>query len=409
MKIRREYGTFIGSLVFLVLVCTMSMTTASPSGAALKVDILKYDPNPAEIGQYITIWVKVENIGYNRAEDVTIEVVPAYPFSLDSTENAVKHIGILSNDNAALHEYQLFVDEGAKPGTRSIKILYQADKSTAWCEEEFDIRIGSDTFDSKGTLQLVQIRTEPEVLKPGDFGTVTLTLKNSASQYSVTLDGREYDTNAKVRSADLTGTDSITVTSNSYTNTGILGPGDAINLTYNIQVVDSAKVGTHHLQFSVMGSSHAYSNNWDIPIEVDTAGIKVIPTKPLRLINGEAILEFDVVNTHPNTLCSVSIKPQADGVEFSPLEYFIGSMDHDELFTVEFDAAALSDNATAEDLVLITRYRNGFNQHETSIGGLSLEIVTNKPGNGSGLTGIGVLLAVFAVSGFVIYRRKKQR
>jgi hypothetical protein len=406
-KIRKS-GTFIASLFFLVLICTLSVTTASAYGAALKVDIIKYEPNPAEIGQYVSIWVKIENIGYSRADDVSLEVIPSYPFSLDSSDNAVKHIGILSTDNAALYEYRLYVDENAKPGTGSIKIRYQADESIAWSEEEFDLRVGSDTIDSKGTIQLVQIRTEPEVLKPGDIGTVTLTLKNSSSHYSFSIDGKEYDTNAKVRSADLSSANDITVTSDPHLDTGILGPNDAINLTYNIQVADSAKGGTYHLQFSVTGSSHAYSNNWDIPVKVDSAGIKVIPTKPLRLINGEATLEFDVVNTHPNTLCSVSISPQADGVEFSPMEYFIGSMDNDELFTVEFDARAVSINSsTPKDITLIARYRNGFNQHESSTDDLNLEIVSDESKGGIGMAGFGLLFAIFAISGVVMYRRMK--
>jgi len=85
---------------------------------------------------------------------------------------------------------------------------------------------------------------------------------------------------------------------------------------------------------------------------------KVIPTKPLTIDNGVVTIQFDVVNTHSNTLTSVSIRPQAKGIEFSPVEYFIGSMDHDELFTVEFDASVVSDYVlTQQELALITQYR----------------------------------------------------
>ncbi|KAF5429840.1 hypothetical protein C5S42_01140 [Candidatus Methanomarinus sp.] len=118
-------------------------------------------------------------------------------------------------------------------------------------------------------------------------------------------------------------------------------------------------------------------------------------------------LEFYIVNTHPSTLTSVSIKPRAEGVEFSPMEYFIGSMDHDELFTVEFDAVTESNDSTTKNLTLIAQYKNGVNQHETFIDGLSLEMVSNEPNGGSGLAGIGILLAIFTISGIVIYRRKK--
>ena len=412
MKSIRKYLNLFGSLFLVALIFTISATSVSAGAAALRADIVKCDPNPAEIGQYVTIWLKIENIGNTRAEDVSVELIPSYPFSLDAGDDDVRNIGILSTDGHASLEYHLYVDENARPGTRSINVRYQDDKGTTWTEETLDIWVGSgsDTFDSKGTIQLEQITTEPEVLMPGDEGTVTFTLKNTATQYSITINGEKYDTNARVRSATLVGTDNIEVNSDPYHDTGILGPGDTVDLTCNIKVDDTARDGTKHLEFIVVGSSYTYNYNWDIPIKVDSAGIKVIPTKPMTLENGVATLEFDIVNTHPSTLTSVSIKPQAEGIEFSPMEYFIGSMDHDELFTVEFDAITVFDNiSTPADLKLTARYRNGYNQHETAIDDLSLAIVFVESNGGNGLMGIGLLLVILAVSGFLIYRRNKNK
>ena len=412
MKSIKKYMNFLGSLFIVALIFTISVTSVSAGGAALRADIVKCDPNPAQIGQYVNVWIKIENIGNTRAEDVSVKFVPSYPFSLDAGDETIRNIGILSPDRHTSLEYQLYVDENARPGTRSIKVQYQDDESTAWKEKTLDIWVGagSDTFDSRGTIQLEQIKTEPEVLMPGDKGTVTFTLKNTATQYSITLDDDEYDTNARVRSATLIGTNGIAVNSDPYHDTGILGPGDAIDLTYNIKVDDTAVDGTKHLEFIVAGSSYTYNYEWNIPINVDSAGIKVIPTKPLTIDNDVTTIEFDVVNTHPNTLTSVSISPQAEGIKFSPVEYFIGSMDHDELFTVEFETRVVSDNASNQkDLTLLAQYRSGVNQHETSLNDLSLSIVTEKPDNGAGFASIGVLFAILVISSLVMYRRKKYR
>jgi hypothetical protein len=409
MKDIRKYNKFSRSLIFAILILSISVTCAS-AATSLKVDLVKYEPYPAEIGQYVTVWIKVENVGYSRADDVSVELVPSYPFSLDTKDQAVQNIGILPNEQGAVFEYKLYVDENAKTGVRSIEVRYQDNKETGWMKQEFDIRVGSDTFDSKGTLQLEQVVTEPDVLKPGDTGTVTLTLKNSATQYTISIDGKEYDTNARVRSAALSSSNDIIVTSDTYHETGILGPGDTIDLTYNIIVADDAKDETNHLEFNVMGSSHSYNTNWYIPIKVDSSGIKIIPTKPLRLEGEKVTIEFDVVNTHPGTLSSVSVKPQAEGIEFSPAEYFIGSMDHDELFTVEFDATVVSDNdSTSKDLIITAQYKNGYNQHEDMIDDLILTIVPDKPKSGNEMTIFGILGAIVVVSSLIIYRRKKQQ
>ena len=412
MKGIKKYLNLLGSLFLVALIFTMSIIPVSASAAALSADIVQCDPNPAKIGQYVNVWIKIENIGNTRAEDVSVELIPEYPFSLDAGEETRRNIGILSPDRHASLEYHLFVDENARPGTRSIKVRYQDNEGTAWSEETLNIWVGSgsDTFDSKGTIQLEQITTEPEVLMPGDTGTVTFTLKNTATKYSVSLGDKEYDTNARVRSATLEGTDDITVNSDPYHNTGILGPGDTVDLTYNIKVDDTACDGTKHLEFIVVGSSHTYNYDWNVPVKVDSAGIKVIPTKSLTIDNGVATIQFDVVNTHPNTLTSVSIRPQAEGIEFSPVEYFIGSMDHDELYTVEFDAQVIPGNiSNQQELALIAQYRSGINQHETSLNDLSLAIVTDKPNNGPGFASISALVVIFAISSLVMYRRKKQQ
>ena len=406
-----KFSNVFRYLTILALVFALSTNTVSASsGAALKVDIVKYEPCPAEIGKYVDVWVKIENIGYGRADDVSMELVPSYPFSLDSKNNAEKNIGILSPDSAAVHEYHLFVDSDAKPGTSSIKIRYQDNEGVSWFEESFDIKVGSDTFDSRGTLQLEEIKTEPEVLMPGDSGTVTIVLKNSATQNTITLDGKDYDTNAYVQSASLSSTDDIIVHDESYQGSGVLGPEDAITLLFNVEVDGNAKDGTHLMDLSVIGSSHSYNTKWDIPIKVDSAGIRVIPTKPLTIENGVATIQFDIVNTHPNALTSVSIRPQAEGIEFSPVEYFIGTMDHDELFTVEFDARTISDNVTTQqEITLITQYMSGFNEHETTLNDLNLAIVSEKENGNTGLAGIGVLFSIFVISGLVMYRRKKHQ
>lgn len=404
------YRYFI--LAVFVILLTMSITTpvSASTGAALNVDIVRYEPYPAQIGQYVDVWVKVENNGYGRADDASIELVPSYPFSLDSNGNAIKNIGILSPDSASVKEYRLFVDNDAKHGTGTIEIRYQDNEGISWSEESFDIKVGSDTFDSKGTLQLEDITTEPEVLMPGDSGTVTLTLKNSATLNTITLDGEDYDTNAHVQAATLSGVDDITVPDDSYQGTGVLGPGDSLTLTFNVEVSDNAKDGTYLMDFSVIGNSHSYNSKWEIPVKVDSAELMVIPSKSLALQNGKGTIEFDVANMHPNTLSSVSIRPQADGVEFSPAEYFIGSMNSDELFTIEFEAETVTDDlSTPRDLILTTHYRNGQNLHETIAGELSLRLETEVEDEGNGLLIGGVLIIVLLVAGIVVYKRKKQQ
>ncbi len=397
----------------LILVsCLLSTGVAcAEAGSALTVSVLKYEPVPAEIGQYVDIWIKIENTGSGKSEDLSVKMVPEYPLSLDSQANAIENIGILGPESAAVHKYRLFVDENAKQGVASFDVQYQKEKNGAWVEETFEITIGSAAFNSKGNVQLAgDPAKDPEVFMPGDTGTITFTLKNSASEYSVNIDGEDFDTNARIQSATLKGTDGITVVTDTYYGNGILGPGESMTLTYNINVDENVSAGTYYLEFSTIGSSHSYNNNWRIPLKVDSSSLRIVPSKPLKLENGKGTLEFDVANIHPNSLSSVSVRLEADGVDFSPAEYFVGSMDPDELFTIQiYGETSSSDDTSPRKVSITANYRNGLNEHEEVVDVKDLQLVTVKESSTIGPVIAVVLVAVVAAAGYFMYKRRKQK
>ena len=395
----------------LVSCVLLSGVACAVSGSALSISVLKYEPVPAEIGKYVDVWIKVENTGSGKSEDLSIKMVPEYPLSLDSEANALENIGILGPESAAVHKYRLFVDENAKQGVASFDVQFQKEKNGAWVEETFEITIGSAAFNSKGNVQIEGAPTkEPEVFMPGDTGTITFTLKNSATAYSVTINGEDFDTNARVQSATLKGTDGLTVVTDTYYGNGILGPGESMVLTYNIIVDDNVSDGTYYLDFSTIGSSHSYNNNWRVPIKVDSSSLRIVPSKPLKLENGIGTLEFDVANIHPNSLSSVSVRLEADGVNFSPSEYFVGSMDPDELFTIQIYGETSSlDDTSPRELKITANYRNGFNEHEEVIGVKELQLETVKESGTIGPLASLLLVAALAGAGYLIYKRRKQK
>src|SRR5512133_986752 len=126
--------TITSVIVFLLLFSSLFTAPASASTASanLKVTIVETNPYPAKIGEYLDLTVQVENIGRDRAENVDIELVPEYPFSLDSQENTVQNIGSLAPGKFASKEFHLFVDKNAKKGVRSIDIRTKTDEGDPW-------------------------------------------------------------------------------------------------------------------------------------------------------------------------------------------------------------------------------------------------------------------------------------
>ena len=47
----------------------------------LQIKQLKYEPYPVNPGEYVRIWIKVENAGTGMTDDATFKLVPKFPFS----------------------------------------------------------------------------------------------------------------------------------------------------------------------------------------------------------------------------------------------------------------------------------------------------------------------------------------
>ena len=410
--IKRNNITILFSLLFVSLIF-VTPASASVGGANLKVTIVETNPYPAKIGEYLTLTVQVENIGGDKADNVDIQIAPQYPFSLDSEANAVKNIGVLTPGRTATKEFHLFVDKSAQKGVRSIDIRTKTGKDSPWSEKSFDIRIGTETFNSKGTVELKEVTSDPEVFMPGDRGTITVTLMNTASNPTVTIGESDFDTNARIQAAVLRPlSDGIVVLDAPYEDMGLLGPGDSIKLTFNVKVTEDAPEGTHNLELAIEGNSFDYNSRKNIPLKVDSSNIMVIPSKELRMVDGKSTIEFDVANTHPNDFNSVSIKPEAEGITFYPAEYFIGPMDPDELFTIEFNAVEENSWSVSREeginMSLTANYNNGINRHANTIGNLNFASSSgsNESNSKTLLTGGFIVIAVPAA--FLFYRRRKQ-
>ena len=389
--------------------------TAAVGGANLKVTIVETNPYPAKIGEYLTLTIQVENIGGDKADNVDIQIVPQYPFSLDSEANAVKNVGVLYPGRTATKEFHLFVDKDAKKGVRSIDVRTKTSKDSPWSEKKIDIRIGTETFNSKGTVELKEFVSDPKVFMPGDRGTVTVTLTNTATTPTVTIDGTDYDTNARIQAAVLRPTsDGIIVLDAPYADMGLLGPGDSIKLTFNVKVAEDAPEGTHNFELAIEGNSFDYNCKKSIPLKVDASNIRLISSKELTMINGKATVEFDVANTHPNEFNSVSIKPEAEGVRFYPAEYFIGPMNPDELFTIEFNAVA-DDSSSARrisepiNLTLSANYGNGINKHENIVSNLFIQPIEETQGSSANIVVLGLMFIAIAGVGVLLYKKMKTK
>ncbi len=255
---------------------------------------------------------------------------------------------------------------------------------------------------------MVEYSVDPAYLMPGDEGTVTVTLKNAAelySYYSAPQD-KEFDLTAQVLEASLMGTDVVMVTSGTYYDVGLLGPGDTIDFTYSIIVSENAPDSIQFLNFVFVGGGNMYDVKWKVPVTIDTSRIKLINSEISK--NGDYIV-LDIANVRPNTIKAVTIVPATNNVEFQPAQYFIGTMDSDEMFTIQFD---IEPEDGVEQIGVKAIFKNGNNWHESDI--QTINVNNSKPldivgteSNPMLLLGIvGGLFALIIIF-FVVMRKRR--
>jgi len=119
---------------------------------------------------------------------------------------------------------------------------------------------------------------------------------------------------------------------------------------------------------------------------------------------------LSIANNRPNSVNAATVIPEGNAT-FEPAEYFIGTMEPDELFTVKFD----TDSNNARNMSFKLRFKNGNNWHESQplevkLNSSSLSQMQNqeKPSWLPVILAIGGL-AVIIVGFFLLMKRRRAK
>jgi LPXTG-motif cell wall-anchored protein len=253
----------------------------------------------------------------------------------------------------------------------------------------------------------------PAVLMPGDTAIVAIELENGAAAYGAGGDAGVGSgaqgalLSTPINRTVLRGTDEIQVISSDYGDLGMIGPSDKVTIYYKIRATENASSGTYLLDFGVQGGYDMIQINRDIPIRVDSSALSLaraeVPTKQSISLN--------VANPRENTVNAVTIVPSAMGISFSPDEYYIGTMDSDEVFTISFGTESSNPAKPIRDPVNLSfqsRFKNGDTWHESSAYVTSYDPPKPASNQNSSLLPIGIIALVISGAGVYLFRRKRR-
>lgn len=118
------------------------------------IQTLKYDPYPANPGEWFDLWVVAENIGEQDAHDVSFAIVDGYPFTSEGKEYRYASISgsrsaykerfpdeNVSESNQVLLKYRVKAAESAAEGTQALKLVVTFTGERATTEKTYQLPV----------------------------------------------------------------------------------------------------------------------------------------------------------------------------------------------------------------------------------------------------------------------------
>lgn len=227
----------------------------------------------------------------------------------------------------------------------------------------------------------VSYEVEPATFLPGDTGTIAIILENMATgEIYVREDNETFDMNAYIVSATLLGDDSIEILDSGYTDIGLMGPGDTLQLTFNIKAAEEASEGVHFLNFELVGGSDMYDMNYKVPVKIDNRCLKIIVSNlPTTLVNEISTVTVDIVNMRSNNVSGVIVVPDGNDVTFTPSEVFIGTITAGNKSTAKFTLNTLESAEGTKEISFSASYFNGDNLHQCNDADMTINVIRQSP------------------------------
>jgi hypothetical protein len=259
----------------------------------------------------------------------------------------------------------------------------------------------------------VKCTSTPAVLMSGDEALLAIEMQSGSASYGVGKDAGSGSTaqssllSTPINKTILKGTDELKVLTADYTNMGMIGPDDMITAYYKIKASDNITSGTYLLGFQVRGGYDMITINRELPIKVDSATVNMARAEASTT---KQSFNLNVANPRENTLNAVTIVPFAKGIKFSPDEYYIGTMDPDEVFTISFTLESLDPSKQlkgATNISFVAKFKNGDTWHQSLPYISSYTPPIDNTKQNSYLLPAGIMVVILIAAGGYLYRKNK--
>ncbi|MFC1697727.1 COG1361 S-layer family protein [Nanoarchaeota archaeon] len=402
--------------------------------SAVRVDLINQDPDPVNPGSYVDLRFQISNEGSREVNDVQVELVLPYPFSLDTNEVATRMIPVLAGyqkgDNSIIVKYKVRVDEKAIEGENPIKIKWK--QNYDWIERKFDVNIR--TVDA--TVSVESVETMPEQISPGDRAEVNIKIKNVADSVmkdvtfkldlAMTTLSSLFSTTSTT--ASTTAADSIfdlipiaPLDSTTEKKIQQIMPGETVNLEFNVIAYPDAESRVYKVPIQITyfdELENSYTKNDIVSLVVGAMPEIIVDLESSEIFEddskGNIVVKFINKGLTDIKFLIVTLEDNGDYETLSTNDVYIGNVDSDDYETAEYDIYVKSTSKSEITIPIKYSYRNTDNLLFEESVDLSIKLFDDKTALKLGYKQpdktmqYALILAIILIA-YVIYRVVKSR
>jgi len=234
-------------------------------------------------------------------------------------------------------------------------------------------------------VMVTDYKVEPEVLMPGDTGTIAVTIMNmdtkssetesttSGGLGSATSSTKVSEVSAEIETIRLSSSGEIEWLQKGshrtqYYNVGSLGQGQTILISLPIKADDRVSDGTYFTELYIE-VDNGDNVRFPVPVKVESSSVEILEKDiPADISLSESSeIAIVVANNRPNSVSGVQVHVQAETeeLEFIPERIYIGNLAAYEQRELIFSLTPLSEGN--KDLQFIVDYKNDVNSHRSTL------------------------------------------
>ena len=395
-------------LLLVLSILLIGLIPFASASTVLNANLLKYEPIPAQPGQYVTAYIEIQNIGNEDAPHAAIQIEDQFPFQPINNEGTYKDIGLLKSHQSYVETFTLRVNSQAIVGNNKLKIKYTADKTNAaWQETEFSLQIKPN----EASLSIIDVTSNPEEIAPGEKGEITIRVKNSADIVLRAI-GIQLGL-VTVQGSSISDLPFIPTNSATEKKINRLNVGEIQDFVYTIQAYPDANPGYYKLPLAI----NFYDDEGTQTESQDYVGIIVKAKPELKVYledtsitgpeqEGKVTLQF--VNKGINNLkfLDVELLNNDEYDILSTTQNYIGDLDSDDYRSETFTIKP-HQQETSLDVQVSFKDENN-KEYSTTI---KVPLQYNKTANNSksGPSTSTILLIILVLVLLIVYIRKRMK